>query len=432
MQGACEALRARRERWKKRIHAEAPLVRFSKAGEVVGMNAYSDAELAALLRGGESHLVERKRSAGDRSGIRRNICAFANDIAGTGKPGAIFIGVEDDGTCANIRADDSLLRNLAQMGSDGNILPLPDLAVERKILGGCEVAVVQVAPERRPPVRYRGRVWIKSGPTVLLASPEQERHLSERRRAAELPFDMRPVEEATLDALDADYARNRYLPSAVAADVLEGNRRSLDEQLRSLRLIVDNSPTWGALLCLGRCPQRWLPGAYAQFLRIGGPAITDPILDQQAVTGNLKDMLKELDALLRSNVKIGTEVAQAAEEQRQPDYPVAAIRQLAWNAVMHRNYEGTNAPVRVYWYADRLEIRSPGGLYGQVTEENFGNGATDYRNPLLAEAMHNLGFAQRFGMGIPLARQAMAENGNPPPEFAFRPTEIVVTARPPR
>ena len=98
---------------------------------------------------------------------------------------------------------------------------------------------------------------------------------------------------------------------------------------------------------------------------------------------------------------------------------------------MHRNYEGTNAPVRVYWYADRLEIRSPGGLYGQVTEENFGNGATDYRNPLLAEAMHNLGFAQRFGLGIPLARRTLAENGNPPPEFALRPTEIVVTARPP-
>ena len=395
------------------------------------MSAHSDAELAALLRGGESHLAERKRSAEDRSGIRRNICAFANDIAGAGRPGVIFVGVEDDGTCANIQVDDSLMRNLAQMGSDGNILPLPDMTVERKIFEGCEVAVVQVAPERRPPVRYRGRVWVKAGPTAQLASPEQERRLSERRRAAELPFDMRPVEEATLDALDLDYARNRYLPSAVASDVLESNRRSLDEQLRSLRLIVDDSPTWGALLCLGRSPQRWLPGAYAQFLRIDGLAITDPILDQKALTGNLEDTLRGLDALLKSNVTICTEVARTAEERRRPDYPVAAIRQLAWNAFMHRNYEGTNAPVRVYWYADRLEIRSPGGLYGQVTEENFGNGATDYRNPLLAEAMHNLGFAQRFGLGIPLARRTMAENGNPPPEFALRPTEIVVTARPP-
>ena len=395
------------------------------------MNAYSDAELAALLHGGESHLVERKRSAGDRSGIRRNICAFANDIPGRGRPGAIFVGVEDDGACAGIRVDDSLLRNLAQMGSDGNILPLPNITVERKVIDDCEIAVVQVAPERRPPVRYRGRVWVKSGPTVQQASPEQERRLSERRRAAELSFDIRAVEEATLDALDLDYARNRYLPSAVASDVLESNRRTLDEQLRSLRLIVGDSPTWGALLCLGHSPQRWLPGAYAQFLRIDGLAVTDPILDQKALTGNLEEMLRELDALLKLNITTGTEVAEAVEEQRRPDYPIAALRQLAWNAVMHRNYEGTNAPVRIYWYADRLEIRSPGGLYGQVTEENLGDGATDYRNPLVAEMMHHLGFAQRFGLGIPLARQALAENGNPPPEFAFQPTEITVTVRPP-
>lgn len=120
------------------------------------MNAYSDAELAALLRGGESRLVERKRNARDRSGIRRTICAFANDVADTGKPGAIFVGVEDDGAPA--QADDSLLRDLARMGSDGNILPPPDIVVERKILDGREIAVVQVAPERLPPVRYRGRV----------------------------------------------------------------------------------------------------------------------------------------------------------------------------------------------------------------------------------------------------------------------------------
>ena len=229
------------------------------------MNAYSDAELAASLRGGESHLVERKRSAGDRSGIRRNICAFANDIAGTGRPGVIFVGIEDDGTCANIRVDDSLMRNLAQMGSDGNILPLPDMTVERKIFEGCEVAVVQVAPERRPPVRYQGRVWVKSGLTVQQASPEQERRLSERRCAAELSFDTRPVEEATLDALDLDYAQNRYLPSAVASDVLESNRRSLDEQLRSLRLIVDDSPTWGRCCVSGAAPNAGSPAHMRNF-----------------------------------------------------------------------------------------------------------------------------------------------------------------------
>jgi len=40
-----------------------------------------------------------------------------------------------------------------------------------------------------------------------------------------------------------------------------------------------------------------------------------------------------------------------------------------------------------------------------------------YRNRNLAEVMKNLDLGQRFGFGIKWARDAMAENGNPPIEF---------------
>ena len=107
-----------------------------------------------------------------------------------------------------------------------------------------------------------------------------------------------------------------------------------------------------------------------------------------------------------------------------------ALQQLTRNAVMHRSYEGTNAPVKVYWFDDRVEIQNPGGPYGQVTPENFGTGATDYRNPLVAEIMHHLGFAQRFGLGLPLAREELAKNNNPEPEFDVDATHVAVTLRP--
>jgi ATP-dependent DNA helicase RecG len=97
---------------------------------------------------------------------------------------------------------------------------------------------------------------------------------------------------------------------------------------------------------------------------------------------------------------------------------VIALQQLTRNAILHRTYEGTNAPARVTWYDDRIEITSPGGPYGEVTRENFGTpGITDYRNPNLAEAMRVLGYVQKFGGGIVAARSAMEKNGNPPPEF---------------
>ena len=49
---------------------------------------------------------------------------------------------------------------------------------------------------------------------------------------------------------------------------------------------------------------------------------------------------------------------------------------------MHRSYEGTNSPIHMYWYDDRIEINSPGGPYGEVLAENFGQpGFVAYRNP---------------------------------------------------
>lgn len=393
------------------------------------MNPYSDAQLESLLSGGESALAERKRSAADRSGLRRNICAFANDLAGAGKPGVIFVGVENDGSCAGIRIDDALLRTLAQMRGDGNILPLPTMTVEKKILAGCEIAVVQVEPAENPPVRYEGRVWVKVGPTTQQASAEEERRLSERQQARNLSFDMRPVAGASLDDLDDDYVRTQYLPCAVAEDVLERNTRPLRRQLQSLRLTAGDVPTWGALLGMARDSQAWRPGAYVQFLRMDGRELTDPIRNRKELTGKLGDILRRLDELLALNVSVRPEFVSVPRERRYPDYPVDALRQLAWNAIMHRQYDGTNDPVRVYWYSDRVEIGNPGGLYGRVNRKNFGEGVVDYRNPLVAEIMRNLGFAQRFGMGVPLARDSLAKNGNPPPEFEFDPVRVLVKVR---
>ncbi len=114
-------------------------------------------------------------------------------------------------------------------------------------------------------------------------------------------------------------------------------------------------------------------------------------------------------------------------EQR--SYPYEALRELLRNAAIHRNYENSNTPVRISWLADRVEIVSPGSAFGEVGRGNFGKGATSYRNPTVAEAMKNMGFMQRFGIGIETARRALAENGNPPPEFDVQDAFVSVTVR---
>lgn len=256
-----------------------------------------------------------------------------------------------------------------------------------------------------------------------------EHGLAQGRRAGDLPFDMRPAVGMSLAELDTDFIRDHYLPSAIDQDVLSRNDRRLPDQLHSLRLAHEDTPTWGALIAFSGDPQAFVPGAAVQFMRVAGNELTAPIVKEWNLAGRLDDVVRQLDKLIALNISVATQVAGSLREQRSPDYPLDALRQLAHNAIMHRGYEGTHAPVRVYWYADCVEIASPGGLYGRMTPENVGRGHTDYRNPLLAEIMANLGFAQRSGQGIPLAKSALRDNGNPDPEFHFERQCVLVTVR---
>jgi ATP-dependent DNA helicase RecG len=393
----------------------------------------NDEELEALLLNPESDRVERKESVSDPSRIRQAICAFANDLPNHNEPGVLFVGVHNDGTCADLPVTEELLLSLSGMRDDGNILPLPSMVVQRRTILGCELAVVEVSPSDAPPVRYNGRVWIRVGPRRATATLEEERRLSEKRRSRDLTFDLHPVQAASLADLDQDLFIREYVTSAVSPDVLDQNQRTIEQQLVSMRFLSadhDAKPTVVGLLVLGKAPTDFVPGAYLQFLRVDGTELTDPIMDRKEIHGPVAQVLARLDEVLAANIHTATDVRSAMKEISSPDYPLDALQQLVRNAVMHRDYQTSNAPVRITWFRDRIEIQNPGGPYGQVTRENFGQpGITDYRNPHLAEALKILGFVQRFGVGIQLARRALQENGNAAPDFNVQANHVLVTIR---
>lgn len=392
-----------------------------------------DEQLEPLLLDLESDRVERKESLSDTGKIRQAICAFANDMPNHGEPGVVFIGVRNDGSCANLDIAEELLQTLADMRSDGNILPLPNMTVQRGTIRGCEMAVVIVQPCDAPPVRYNGRTWIRVGPRRATASAEEERRLNEKRRSRDLPFDLHPVSVASIGDLDKNLFQREYLTAAVPPDVLDQNERDVEQQLASMRFVsVDEPhvPTVVGLLAMGKSPADYLPGAYIQFLRIDGTDLADPVSDQKELHGPMADLLRRLDDVLEANIRMPVDIESGSREIRQPDYPLVALQQFARNAVLHRDYQTTNAPVRMTWFNDHIEIQNPGGPFGQVTRENFGEpGITDYRNPHLAEVLKTLGFVQRFGVGIQLARRQLAENGNPEVVFDVRENHVLVTVR---
>lgn len=393
----------------------------------------TDAELEQMLGDTESDRVERTESTTNGDKFRQAVCAFANDLPDHRQVGVLFVGVTDDGHPIGASITDQLLQNLASMRDDGNIIPLPSLDVQKRKLKGRGVAVVFVYPSKSPPVRFKGTVWIRSGPRRGVANPDDERRLNEKRRFLDLPADIRPVVSASLADLDDLLFRRTYLPSAVSAEVLERNQRTAEHQLLALKFAHPGDPvcpTVLGILAVGKMPTDWIPCAYVQFLRVDGDALGDPIKDSREVRGALPDLLNEIEDLLRANNQTSVDFTSGRVEVQRPDYPIVALQQIVRNAILHRSYENTNAPVRLYWFCDRVEIQNPGGPYGQVTKQNFGtSGAYDYRNPNLAAAMKDLGYVQRFGFGIATARRELEKNGNPPLEFQVEDSCIAAIIR---
>jgi ATP-dependent DNA helicase RecG len=277
-------------------------------------------------------------------------------------------------------------------------------------------------------------VHIRIGPRRGIASAQDERMLMEKRRGGDRPFDVHPLPSATPGDLDRVRFEHDYLPAAFAPDVLQANDRTIEQRLAVTKMIdgADTAvPTVLGVLVLGKSTRDFLPGAYIQFLRIAGRDLADPVVDELAVEGPITELLRRIDDKLESHNRTAVNITGGPREERTSLYPIAALQQLVRNAVMHRTYEATHAPVRVYWYDDRIEIMNPGGPFGIVSIENFGApGVADYRNPNLAEAMRVLGFVQRFGFGLAITRRALAENGNPPLELNVQPSHVTAIIRP--
>lgn len=385
----------------------------------------TEEQLKELLSNPEADHIERTESINNMDKFGQAICAFANDLPNHRKPGYLLIGIKDNGILSGLVVTDELLKNLGGIRSDGNVLPQPFMNIAKFTLEGGDVAVVEVFPSDLPPVRYRGRVYIRVGPRKAIANEQEERVLSERRVAQARSFDARPCSDAILDDLALGQF-DAYRREAVDPETIESNHRPVELQLASLRLydLEHASPTHAGILLFGKNPRFFLPGAYVQYLKLPGSDLTDLPEDQAEISGDLHSVLRELEGRLRLLVQTSMRRVSALEEKLLPDYPEWALRELLMNAVMHRNYD-SNTPIRFYAFSDHIEIQSPGGLYGEATPENFPT-RNSYRNPIIAEAMKSLGFVNRFGYGVQRAQALLAQNGNPPAEFGFDEHSVLV------
>ncbi len=173
-------------------------------------------------------------------------------------------------------------------------------------------------------------------------------------------------------------------------------------------------PTYAALLLFGRHPQQWVPNANILAARFAGRTLADRFVKQE-IGGTLPEQLIQAEAFVRENIRSVVRLV-GLTHQETAEYPLEALREVLVNAVAHRDYNVQGDNIHIYVFADRIEIHSPGGLPGPMTLDNLLE-ARFSRNPVIMQALADLGFVERLGYGLNRVVEVMRQNDLRAPHF---------------
>lgn len=240
-------------------------------------------------------------------------------------------------------------------------------------------------------------------------------------RASQKMLNMSSIQEY-LDKQSADKPGFSHLDTATA--------------LEMSNIMRDGTPTLAAVMNFGIYPQGYFPQLCITAIVVPGTEIGDidedqaRFIDNKRIEGTIPVMVEDALGFCRRNMKVKTIIdKETGVRKDKTEYPVDALREAILNAVIHRDYsihtEGT--PVQIDFFSNRVEIHSPGSLYGKLSVEDLGKTKPDLRNPALAVMTESITAAEHRYSGIPTMRRAMKEYGLPAPKFENRRNEFVVT-----
>ena len=245
--------------------------------------------------------------------------------------------------------------------------------------------------------------------------------------------DIRISERATIDSLD-EAAVGEYL---LKLKVKKPNLSQLpEEQIFELVSVTRNGKIpLSSLLLFGLYPQAYHPQLSIIAISVPGTEIGDVgtdgerFIDNKRIEGTITQMVENAIVFVRNNMKTKTIIDKSTGSRTDiTDYPITAVREAILNALVHRDYSihTEGKPIQVTMYTDRMEIISPGGLYGRLRVDQLGKVQPNTRNPVIANALEILGKIENRYSGIPTIRKSMKENGLPEPVFADERGSFVV------
>ena len=130
-------------------------------------------------------------------------------------------------------------------------------------------------------------------------------------------------------------------------------------------------------------------------------SIFDDSLDDKEYEGNLIYLLKNATDFIKNNSKVRF-AKEAQYRVDKPDYAERAITEAIVNALIHRDYIVLGSEIHIDMFDDRLEIASPGGMFGGGTIQEYDvyNIRSMRRNPVIADLFHRMKYMERRGSGL--------------------------------
>ncbi|MEN9304114.1 MAG: hypothetical protein RL264_2543 [Bacteroidota bacterium] len=313
------------------------------------------------------------------------VCGFAN-----AQGGVIFIGKDDNGNVVGVTESKKLMDDIPN-----KIRNAIGITVEVNLHeenGNHFIEII--TPPYSVPISLRGRYYYRSGSTKqeLTGASLNEFLLKKSGKTWDDVIEPR----ANFEDID-EKAVNTFLKASENAGRLpENNDLSIPELFEKLRLTENGQLKRSALVLFGKDPGKFYPNTFVKIGRFGNDD-TD-LKFQETEEGNLIALLQGV--LNQLNRKFLTRPIEFEGMHRieKGEYPVAAIREMLLNALVHRNYVG--APIQIRVYDDKISIWNEGTLPDGLTLEALKRSHSSRpRNPIIADVCFKGGYIDAWGRG---------------------------------
>ncbi len=363
-------------------------------------------QIQTWIKTGRSQRLDWLADSAPVESIAQMLTALAN-----GAGGRLLIGVAGPaGTIVGVRDSALTIDRVIQASMAIHpqlVLPLPQIvAIKEK-----PVVIVQV-PEGLPGVyAFDGRFLKRGESDNIPLTLTDMRRLSFERGA--MQFETEPADDAALSDIDWGKAR------AYAA-LIKSNEGDAEKVLlrRGCLTRVNGTlrPTHAGILLFGNEPQAFVRSADITAVRFAGEIMSDRFT-RADIGGTLPDQIRRAETFLLDHLRKDVALGKSMARREYLEYPFEAARELVVNAVAHRDYSIAGDGIRLYLFANRLEVSSPGMLPGPVTIENIRE-ARFSRNPVIVQVLSDMGFIERLGYGVDRVIMLMEETHLPAPEFS--------------